>query len=411
MGKNKKKKKTKKTKKNIKNIQSTNNIKIEKMSEGSIELTSLDTLFFRDGKPFTMGVESWADTTFPPTPSVLYGSLRTAYFSQNMNIFQDRLNDNSFNSDKDNTSKLEITGIYYKIKDGSCCLPLPMDYMRKKGNKKNDDKTHLIPLVKLNGNNLYRDIDFEYALNVPDDYENVSDALIEVGDFNRYLMGKNANEIEVKELEKYKYKEPKVGISRSRITLSSEDHELYRVGMTRMKDLSFVIDFKELELNNSGLMKLGGEGKAVSYNIQKYTEKIDQPKFTNDEKMFKLIITTPAVFKNGWLPSWIDRVNLEGIIPETDIQVKLVAASCNKSIVIGGFDMVKRKPKPMRKAVAPGSVYYFRVENGGDINEIVEKLHGKAISDNIDHHFSNINYMKQGFGISYIGKVSIEKEY
>ena len=46
-----------------------------------IQIDPLDTLFFRNGKPFTMGEETWADAVFPPYPSVVYGALRSAYFS------------------------------------------------------------------------------------------------------------------------------------------------------------------------------------------------------------------------------------------------------------------------------------------------------------------------------------------
>jgi len=47
-----------------------------------IEIKSFDTLFFRDGKPFTMSEDNWADGIFPPPPSVIYGALRAAYFAQ-----------------------------------------------------------------------------------------------------------------------------------------------------------------------------------------------------------------------------------------------------------------------------------------------------------------------------------------
>jgi CRISPR-associated protein Cmr3 len=52
-----------------------------------IELNPLDTLFFRDGKPFAMGEETWADGIFPPPPSVIYGALRTAWFANNIEEF------------------------------------------------------------------------------------------------------------------------------------------------------------------------------------------------------------------------------------------------------------------------------------------------------------------------------------
>ena len=41
-----------------------------------IEIEALDTLFFRDGKPFTMGQDTVGESIFPPHPStcLLYTS-------------------------------------------------------------------------------------------------------------------------------------------------------------------------------------------------------------------------------------------------------------------------------------------------------------------------------------------------
>lgn len=44
-----------------------------------IEIQALGTLFFRDGKPFTMGAETYAEGIFPPLPSTIYGALRTGH--------------------------------------------------------------------------------------------------------------------------------------------------------------------------------------------------------------------------------------------------------------------------------------------------------------------------------------------
>ena len=59
-----------------------------------IRIKALDTLFFRDGKPFTSGEETWADGTFPPYPSVLYGALRT-WFITNQKTLSDEIIENS----------------------------------------------------------------------------------------------------------------------------------------------------------------------------------------------------------------------------------------------------------------------------------------------------------------------------
>ena len=46
-----------------------------------IKLEPIDTLFFRDGKPFSMGEQSSAHGIFPPYPSTLFGAIRAAVIS------------------------------------------------------------------------------------------------------------------------------------------------------------------------------------------------------------------------------------------------------------------------------------------------------------------------------------------
>ncbi|HOV80952.1 MAG TPA: type III-B CRISPR module-associated Cmr3 family protein, partial [Bacillota bacterium] len=85
-----------------------------------IRLNALDTLFFRDGRPFSMGENPWAAGIFPLHPSVFYGALRTAYFARHPEDL-DRAN-----RPGDTTAALKIRGIYLQIGD-DVYLPLPAD--------------------------------------------------------------------------------------------------------------------------------------------------------------------------------------------------------------------------------------------------------------------------------------------
>lgn len=65
--------------------------------------------------------------------------------------------------------------------------------------------------------------------------------------------------------------------------------------------------------------------------------------------------------------------------------------------MIGGFDINKKMPKVMQKAVPAGSVYYIKVETNKEAKELIQKLHGNSISE----------YKKEeGFGICYVAKIS-----
>ncbi len=350
-----------------------------------IQIDPLDTLFFRDGKPFTMGDETWADATFPPYPSVIYGALRSAYFSNHINELK------KANELDDPTKELKIKGIYYLIgKD--IYFFLPADCAKEKDSTTDPIQVSVLSRVK-NGN--INGCRTDYILCNKDDkkVENIIDGLIGKSMFEKYLALENPDQFSVKQLKNFIIPEPKIGIGRSTVTHSTKEGKLYCVDMKRLKNLSLLVDFEGLDFSDNGLIKLGGEGKASSYKKYDGDINIDTPKFEQDENRFKIVLTTPAIFKNGWLSEWIDKNTLDGNYG--GLKLKLLTAAIGKPVNIGGFDMKKRIPKCMYRAVPSGSVYYFKLVEG-DMEKVVSLFHQKAISD---------IYPEQGFGIAYVGKI------
>lgn len=360
-----------------------------------IEINPLDTLFFRDGKPFTMGEDTWSNGIFPPYPSVIYGALRTLYFANHIDELR------KANENNDPTKKIKIKGMFLKIRD-EIYFPLPLDCVKRKGNKKNEG---LVLLPQPAGEFISNYPGLEKILTLydssSDKIENIKNAVLSESSFKEYIDGKS-NNITYSKIDDYLISEPKIGIARSSETHASEEGKLYRVDMNRLENkngekISIVVNFDgadELNLPENGIMKLGGEGKAVSYN--KYKEgniNIDFPKFNEGAEQFKILLTTPAIFRKGWIPDWIDEEKLVG--KYNGLTMKLLTAAIGKAIYIGGFDMKERKPKPMYKAVPAGSVYYFELEEG-NMEKVKKTFHQKAISD---------VYSEQGFGIAYVGKI------
>ncbi|MFW5871820.1 MAG: type III-B CRISPR module-associated protein Cmr3 [bacterium] len=352
----------------------------------------LDTLFFRDSRPFSKGVDSWANGIFPPAPSVFYGALRSAHFSHHI----DELD--KANEDGDPTKNLKIKGIFFRVGE-SDYLPLPYDLVKKKKSSKKE----VFPLIHKDISDYFHSGKTSHILTTDEDIteavETVKSGLIENGDLNSYLKNEynGSKKYNYHELSEFVSNEPKIGIARNNYSHSTEEGMLYRVGMNRLDNFSFVIDFNGLGLPHKGFIKIGGEGKGASYELIDDLMEIQKPDFADTDKFFKLYISTPAIFNNGWIPDWINPEKLEGIVPDTNCRVRLLTAALSKPLHLGGFDIKKRQPKPMKKAVGNGSVYYFEVIEG-NIKKIVDEIHGKSISD------EEMN-KKQGFGISFIGRI------
>ncbi len=352
-----------------------------------IKIDPLDTLFFRDGKPFTMGEDTWSNGLFPPPPSVIYGALRSAYFSNHIDELKE-----ATKSD-DPTKNLKINGVYLWDKETkNIHLPLPNDCVQKKDGEENS--VFVLSMDELK--DVKSSCPTQDILTSEVKVKNMEGRLINEESLKEYLSGTKTSFSPVIKMADIVLPEPKIGIGISKETGTSEEGKLYRMDMRRLENkkgesLSLLIDFEGLPLPERGMMKLGGEGKAVSYQMYE-PENFSVDKSKLDGNKFKLYLSTPAIFKNGWLPGWIDENTLEG--EYKGLKLKLLTASIGKPILIGGFDMKARKPKPMCKAVPVGSVYYFEIVKG-DLENAFEVFNQKAISD---------FYPVQGFGIVYVGR-------
>jgi len=356
-----------------------------------LRIRPLDTLFFRDGKPFSMGEDTWADGVFPPYPSVFYGALRTWYISNHPVPFSPEAIKKS--------EEIIIQNIQYRLPTGRH-LPMPLDLVEPKEkepavfNAEEREKTYRVIKLALHENSnalSNHPLKLTGLLFPPEkmEVEALEDGLISnEGDFINYLQGK-LQEAKILKIKDSAQTEPKVGIGRDDHTNTASDSMLYRVGMRRATNFEILIDFSLPDGNNkykSSLLKLGAEGKFVAFEEpgkgRNYGAGIDKNTISLTNNTFKLYLATPAIFKKGWEP------DLAGL----GIQAELIAAAIGKPIHIGGFDMAAKCPKPMYKAVPAGSVYYFKTEESPEV--ILEKLQGEAISD---------VQKEQGFGIAYIG--------
>ncbi|MBT1247058.1 MULTISPECIES: type III-B CRISPR module-associated protein Cmr3 [unclassified Thermosipho (in: thermotogales)] len=342
-----------------------------------IEITPLDTLFFRNSKTFFKGEDTWGEGIFPPYPSVIYGALRTLYFANNMDTFE------YANKEEDPTRNLKIINIILKNKR-DLLFPMPLDCVVSKAS--NDKKAIVLDLQDVNNMFFSNYPNLSKILVAKGKVENKKNLYLSDEYFKDYINGKK--EIYYSELDIMD--EPKIGIARSKETHVSAESALYRIDMKRLNDVSIVVEFEGLSIPKKGILKLGGESKAAEYkvvenNLEKFDVKID--------RFFKVVLTTPAIFKKGCIPSFISEENFE--YKSENIHLKLLAAVVGRPLIVGGFDMKKRRAKPLYKAVPAGSVYYFELLKG-DVKDLIRKFHKKAISE---------IYQKQGFGISYLAKI------
>lgn len=119
-----------------------------------------------------------------------------------------------------------------------------------------------------------------------------------------------------------------------------------------------------------------------------------------------MILATPAIFSNGWLPAWLKckRLDdgsdvLEGTPPgaSDDLKLRLISACVDRWKPISGWsaEAKSRGPKAIRRMVPAGSVYFFEVQPGGNSSEL-GKLWLRSVCDKEEDR-------KDGFGLAVWG--------
>jgi CRISPR-associated protein Cmr3 len=107
----------------------------------------------------------------------------------------------------------------------------------------------------------------------------------------------------------------------------------------------------------------------------------------NGNKRIRLVLATPAIFNQGWLPGWLkfSGESIEGVHKEimpSGIKLKLVSACIGRWKPISGWSLEKssRGPKKIRRLVPSGSIYFFEVVEG-DAKVLVKNLWMRSVCD------------------------------
>lgn len=183
------------------------------------------------------------------------------------------------------------------------------------------------------------------------------------------------------------------------------------------KELIEKFDRKLSEIDSFGF--LGGERRLshwrasniahIGWEIHPELEKA----LDTETKKIRLILATPSIFDNGWLPGWLKPCHgsLKGRPPgvpnKLDLNLRLVSACIDRWKPISGWSLVnwedksgkngpKPGPKPIRRLVPAGSVYFFEIEGDGDAAALANSLWLKSVCDNDQDR-------RDGFGLALWG--------
>lgn len=168
-------------------------------------------------------------------------------------------------------------------------------------------------------------------------------------------------------------REPRVGIGLSRASRTAEDGKLFTVEHTAPRQpehnglamgLAVAVDGTGDRLPSGGFLRLGGDGRAAALTtmpVPAWPSPLDTIRRMG---RFKLALTAPGLFAEGWRPTLPD-----------GLAAKLICAATPRFEVISGWDLAAWAPKDAERAVPAGAVYWFE-DFAGDPGKLAEWVAG-----------------------------------
>ena len=362
-----------------------------------IAIRAVDVWLFRDGKPFTAGEDHIAESAFPPSPFTLQGAIRTKVLADkgvNLSKFASQGQPDPEVGYGENFGKLRLRGpLLMRCKDGKWerLIPMPAD-MVKVGDR--------YGLLRPNS-------DLPFATNLPEGLQllwaqtekRITEAKgwLPESEWANYLQGQPPHQ--VVSAESLFAFEPRFGIAIDANKGTTRDAMLYQARFVRLKEgIALWAEVSGVSLSKKGFLRFGGEGRAAIYQMLSQQESLpplSQFNFASNSNRFKVVLVTPAWFSGGWQPKDGDWSKIFGA------SVQLVGAAIPRPLLLGGFDVAKGVPKPMRAFVPPGAVYFFEAD---EPVQFPDDFSFTETPDEVREQNGNANAWAQiGLGMAMIG--------
>jgi CRISPR-associated protein Cmr3 len=373
----------------------------------TIVLEPLDTLFFRNHKPFAAGEDTHAESTTMPSPLTIYGAIGDYYLKKTGKGISDLRNNPDTKLGKYDPdlihSNLKIKGIFL-TKGGRFYLPSPANIYGYGISGESMNLQILVP-GELSGRKWDIDNHDIQPLAIPSIKGTKQvDGFMEMGDIRDYLLNNlSQRSRRIHNMGEFFASENRYGNTLLRDSLTVENlysasHLRSVEGMEGKEYIKAGIAVEVEGLDKSDFdrptLLIGGERRRarIMNDVSIQSLKDDNVlKAIQEKKRFLLYFLTPSIFTTGCY--WSN-------LPQELDGAKLVGATINKPIYLSGWrreNDASGVPRPLRKAIPAGSVFFFTADEWDDSR--FEQLYNKYnMGDSLSEE-----YPVAGFGITAIG--------
>ena len=182
------------------------------------------------------------------------------------------------------------------------------------------------------------------------------------------------------------HSEERLGIARDNARRVTGDGLLYQTRHIRpAPGLAVEIEVKGAPpAADGGGVRLGAEGRFAHFSTAPASELPPLPVPPAKAAGLILLLLTPALFRDGWLPDGLARSTAENSLTVWAgelhaVGLRVVCSVAGKPVREGGWDMANHAPRPLALLVPAGSCYFVELAEGANLHEAARQLHGKQI--------------------------------
>ncbi len=363
--------------------------------------TAFDTLFFKESRPIESIGGSQLNSLFPPPAKTLIGATRTAIGNASGVNWQKYNSDENHYlrevmGDANNLGPLEFCGPYL-VHNKERLFPVPLAYLAAQNPASGTQQTRLVPSEHWVECDLGK---VKFPVKKDNNLEGAkpfSESFISAKGLLEFLSGHAITESLQHQDELYLC-EPRLGIARDSNTRTASDGMLYQTNHIRpFKNVQIGISCQGLtdeikrpsqdsvKLPSQGIIKLGAEGRIASWERTSASElpAINKPQ---NAKGLLLVLLTPALFSEGWLPeafSPVTRIDGQQVWMGSinNIELCIECSVIGKPVREGGWNMAAKAPRTLSSLVPAGSCYFCTISEEENLETAQKSLHGIQIGN------------------------------
>jgi len=405
-----------------------------------LKLTPRDPLIARDGRPFGMGQGLRMKSLDWPYPSVLAGSLRSYLFKrEKAKAIEDNQSFN-YRETVESLIKIDIAGPLPYF-NRQLYFPAPKDLLVYEDEDNGNQRTVMVlrPVAPPENGGCDLPLSLQPVSVTKEAKPAKSPALWSMGKMTQWLLERELAGFAPPEkpTENSGFldapgKDERMHVSIEADTYTAKDGMLFKtVGLDMTVNTQetrgslnphFVAEplalsarieasgdwpnkLEQLSTSRPLLHPLGGERRLVRWETVRNDKAWQCP--TDLTKAFqalttgqgvRLVLATPGIFQQGWLPDWIDCTNgWKGIPPGSTVELQLIGACVERWKPISGWGLENGKvgPKAIRRIVPAGSVYFFKLINGS-ASALINDYWLRSVADDVQDR-------RDGFGLALWG--------